>query len=130
MFACGRKSLRLVGKAAEHIAYRRRGFQRAQRAKQLAGFGIVLAQIVKPLLDARDMIQAGIALFFHAAVFLQQCDDLRPAQRRRLVFDHPAQVGHAERAAANHQRLATGNRQARLPAPPIHHLAISDNGDA
>ena len=70
------------------------------------------------------MIQTGVALLFQAGIFLQQLNHLRPRHARFVVFDHPAEVRHVERPAANHHRIAAGDGHTILGALPVPDLAV------
>ena len=78
------------------------------------------------------MIQTGIALLFQTAVFLQQRDDICPRHTRFVIFHHPAEVRHIQRAAADHYRIAAGGLQTGLRALVVPDFAVGDhrNGEA
>ena len=76
------------------------------------------------------MIQTGITLLFQAGIFLQQLDHLRPRHARFIVFDHPAEVRHIERPAANHHRIAAGDSHTILGALPVPDFTVGDHRDS
>ncbi len=85
------------------------------------------AQIAQPLLDARNVIVAGITLLFQLGVAQQQLNHLRPRHRGFVVFYHAPQVRHIERAAPEHDRVAAGNAQAILRILPVPDFAVGDH---